>query len=199
MKRSFKWGPGATQLFLEADKTSGGEGGEVPTTTTQAPPKEVKDLPEWAQKLVTDLRAESADNRVARTKLEKAAQAAEEARLTDDKKFEELATKHQARVKELEPKLEAVEARLKTYEEMFTRQLETETKDWPEEVKALDPGKDATFEMRMSWLEKSRPLVVKLAASTTQTTTSKGTGRLPKSGQASDGKNDKYDFKLHSV
>lgn len=184
MKRSFVWGPGALNMLFAADTNSGGEGGEADKTTpktetvqaTNSEPKEVKDLPDWAQKLVTDLRGENAQARTARTKLEKDAQAAEETRLANEKKWEELANKHQGKLKEIEPQLETMTGRLAAYEALFAKQLETETKDWPEEVKALDPGQNSSFEARITWLEKSRALVAKLNS----TSSTPGTGRLPK-------------------
>ena len=203
MKRSFRWGPGALNTLFAPDTNSGGDGGEAPKTepvqatdkATPATPTEVKDLPEWAQKLVTELRTENAQARTAKTKLEKDAQAAEEQRLANEKKWEELAGKHQSKLTQLEPQLETLTGRIASYEALFAKQLETETKAWPDEVKALDPGKDASFEARMAWLEKARPLVAKLTA----TPIAQGTGRLPKpSNQALDDKA-KFPNKVASI
>jgi hypothetical protein len=72
--------------------------------------------------------------------------------------FKTLYEQEQAKVKGLEPVVEE-NSYLRDY---AMKQLEATIKDWPEEVKAFDPGKKASLQARLDWLEKSKPLVAKL-------------------------------------
>lgn len=54
------------------------------------------------------------------------------------------------------------------YAEILNRNIDAQIKDWPEEVKAFDPGKDS-LEARQNWVEKSLPLVTKLNAGQNKT------------------------------
>lgn len=83
---------------------------------------------------------------------------AEEARLKEQGEYKTLAEKHEARVRELEPLAQSY-TQLAT---LVSGQIEAQIKDWPEEVRAFDPGKDAPIEQRLAWIEKSRALVAKL-------------------------------------
>jgi hypothetical protein len=115
-------------------------------------------LPPDIQEYIKSLRADAKKYRDASEAETRAKQAAEEARLAEQGQFKELAAKHEARVKELEP----LHGRLQSLSEQFTAQIEAEVKDWPNELKAFDPGVNAPIEQRMEWLQKSRPLLDKL-------------------------------------
>ena len=193
----FKWGPGVLIHF--APDT--GANGQEPNTETPNPDKtpgatppangegaqptgaagKVDELPEWAQALVKELRAENAGHRKAKTDTEKAAEKAAQDQLKEQAQWQKLAEQHESRVAELEPLFKTQAERLTQFEEMIAKQLETEIKDWPKELKELDPGKEADLLARMAWVEKSRALAQKLAA----VPPAPGNGRLPRpAGQA---------------
>jgi DNA repair exonuclease SbcCD ATPase subunit len=127
--------------------------GQAPSGT-QSPPQTLDEL----QKQIAELRRENAQHRKKANEQQQAAQTAEQQRLAEQGEYKKLAEKHEARVKELEP----VSERYSTLALQLSSQIEAEIKDWPPELKAFDPGKDAPVEQRMSWLQKSRPLLEKL-------------------------------------
>lgn len=110
------------------------------------------------QQQIAELRAENAKHRTNANAQKAAAQATEQQRLAEQGEYKKLAEQHEARVKELEP----VSERYSTLALQLASQIEAEVKDWPAELKAFDPGKDAPVEQRMVWLQKSRPLLEKL-------------------------------------
>ena len=189
----FKWGPGALMYFAPDGAPSGqAPATETPTPATPAPggqdPEKatptpatgqagkVDELPDWAQGLIKELRSESAAVRKAKADADKAQQAEAEKRLAEDAQWKQLADQRQARLAELEPQATTQAERLAKFEAMLVTQLDAEIKDWPAELKSLDPGKDADLLARFDWLQKSRALAAKLTA----TTVSPGNGKLPK-------------------
>ncbi len=125
-----------------------------------------------ALKLITDLRKENSDNRKKVKAQEEAQERAEQERLKQAGEWQKLAETKEERLKQLEPVAEGY-SRLSS---MMASQIEAGIKEWPAEVKAFDPGKDAPIEARLDWFEKSKPLVSKLTAATT------GTGHRPGNG-----------------
>lgn len=83
------------------------------------------------------------------------------------------------RIKELEPLQSKAEA-ADRYVTMLNAQVDAEIKDWPKEVKALDPGAD-NLDARMDWLNKSRALAKALqqAPKAPETDAGKGNGGSP--------------------
>lgn len=81
----------------------------------------------------------------------------EEAALTEQQKYKELAEQRGTELEQLRAKAEQAD----TYAKRLNDLIEAELKDWPEEAKALDPGGD-DLSKRFDWLEKARPLVGKL-------------------------------------
>lgn len=90
--------------------------------------------------------------------LEAEKEAAEASKLKEANDFKTLYEQTEAKVKELEP----VSDENKFLRKYAMGQLEATIKDWPEEVKAFDPGEKAPLQARLDWLEKSKPLVAKL-------------------------------------
>lgn len=90
------------------------------------------------------------------------ARESEEARLKGQQEWQQLATQHETRVKELEPRLEALEAAIAARDEILLKTVRTETKDWPAEAKALIP-QDGDALAQMAAVDKARALVAKLA------------------------------------
>jgi chromosome segregation ATPase len=90
--------------------------------------------------------------------LESEKEKAEAEQLAKQGEFKTLYEQSQAKITELQPVVDENNY-LRDY---AMKQLEATIKDWPEEVKAFDPGKKASLQARLDWLEKSKPLVAKL-------------------------------------
>ncbi len=73
--------------------------------------------------------------------------------------FKQLAEKHEKRVAELEP----IAQSYTKLAELVSEQIKDEIKDWPQSVKALDPGKDAPIEERLAWKNRAAAIVTELA------------------------------------
>jgi chromosome segregation ATPase len=123
---------------------------------------------------IAELERDNRKYRTERKQQDDAAAAAEQQRLKEQGEFRALAEKHEARVKELEP----INERYSQLSSLVAQQIETQIKDWPAEVKTFDPGADAPIEQRLSWLEKSKPLIEKLAQQ--QRATNPGNGPNPR-------------------
>ncbi len=119
--------------------------------------EDVAGLPEWAQRVIRDLRSESAAHRKAKTDAERVAQAAAEKALADNQQWEQLAKQHKAQLDALTPKAELADR----LSEQLTAQIEARVKKLPSEVTALDPG-DADIVARLAWLDKAEALAAKL-------------------------------------
>jgi DNA repair exonuclease SbcCD ATPase subunit len=89
------------------------------------------------------------------------AREAEEGRLKAQQEWQRLATQHEARVKELEPQLEALQAGLEARDAELLKTVKAETKDWPPEAKALIPHEGDAL-AQMAAVDKARALVAKL-------------------------------------
>jgi hypothetical protein len=137
--------------------------GQTPGSQQQTPPPSnrmsLEDLPQYAQDMIHALRNEAKELRKGRDAELAAKQAAEEARLREQGQFKELADKHEARVKELEP----IADRYKKLTELVNEQIKAGIKDWPVEAKTFDPGPSADIVERYAWFEKAQPLAAKLA------------------------------------
>lgn len=113
---------------------------------------------EALQREIADLRKENASYRKRAKEQEEAARLAEDQRLKEQGQYKQLAEQYQARVNELEP----ISERYNQLASLLASQIESETKNWPDEIKVFDPGADAPIEERLAWIEKSKPLVAKL-------------------------------------
>lgn len=98
-----------------------------------------------------------------------------------DGEWKTLAETHEARVKELEP----LEEEVKTLRSLLNEQVDAEVKEWPAEVKALDPGAD-NLKARQAWLKNSRPIVEKLKAAPKAPSTEGGAGNRPNANKPAD-------------
>jgi vacuolar-type H+-ATPase subunit I/STV1 len=129
--------------------------GSTPTETDKTP---ISSLPADIQDYIRRLRDEAEEaNKKQRADARKLQQA-EEQRLKEQGEYKQLAEAHAARVQQLEPIAERYEALSK----LVTEQIDDETKDWPQTVKALDPGADAGIETRLAWRNKARAIVADL-------------------------------------
>jgi hypothetical protein len=118
----------------------------------------ISSLPADVQDYIKRLRDEAEEANKQKKAEARAKQQAEEERLKQQGEFKQLAEQHAARVQELEP----VATRYSQLSLLVASQIEAQIKDWPQEVKAFDPGNDAPVEERLAWIEKSRPLIEKL-------------------------------------
>jgi hypothetical protein len=129
--------------------------GLTPQTLHKTP---ISSLPPDTQEYIRLLREENKKAREALDTEAAAKTAAEEARLKQQGEYKALAEMHEAKVKQLEP----VSVKYASLAELVNGQIEATIKDWPPEVKAFDPGKDAPVEARYAWVTKSGPLIEKL-------------------------------------
>lgn len=74
-----------------------------------------------------------------------------------DGELQTVITAHEATIAGLKTKAELAD----TYASRINELIESEVKDWPEEVKKLDPGKD-DVSTRMKWVDQSRDLASRL-------------------------------------
>jgi hypothetical protein len=138
--------------------------GQTPNNTTpsgQTPNGQrtsIDTLPVDIQDYIKSLRADAKKYRDASEAEAKAKADAEAARLKEQGQFKELADKHEAKVRELEP----VATSYTKLAEQINAQIEAEIKDWPAEVKNLVPGADMPAEQRLEQMTKLRPLLEKL-------------------------------------
>jgi hypothetical protein len=134
--------------------------GQRPTSESQRDessplsPDELQAKLAEAQAKVAELSRENSKHRNRAKEQEQAAQE----RLKAQGEFEQLAKQYESRVRELEP----VASRYSQLAELLSSQIEAQIKDWPAEVKAFDPGKDAGVETRLAWVAKGEALVKKL-------------------------------------
>jgi len=131
-------------------------------TTSGSQQTPITSLPQDIQDYIARLRDEAEAANKAKKAEAKAKQAAEEARLAEQGQFKELASKHELRVKELEPIAQSYNALAET----LSAQIDAEIKDWPSVVKALVPGADVPVEQRLAQMTRLRPLLEKLQLQT---------------------------------
>lgn len=80
------------------------EAGQAPAATSTS----VSELPDWAQEMVKSLREENAKHRHAKKAAEQATAQAEEAKLVEQQKWQELADKRAKELEEIKGELESV-------------------------------------------------------------------------------------------
>jgi len=124
--------------------------------TSQKTP--IDSLPADIQDYIARLRSEAEEANKQKKAEAHAKQAALEARLREQGEFKQLAEKHEARVKELEP----IQESYTRLAEQINAQIAAETKDWPTEVKSLVPDTNVPVESRLEQVAKLRPLIAQL-------------------------------------
>lgn len=116
------------------------------------------------------------EQRRADTKAEKERKQAEEQRAKEQGDWQRLAEQRGTELESLKGKAEAAD----TYAAKLNGLIEAEIAQWPEELRALDPGKDA-LDARLAWVEKSRALAQRLGALPKAADTDAGKGNRPAS------------------
>lgn len=82
--------------------------------------------------------------------------------LKEQEKFKELADRHEARVKEIEPQLETLTAERDALRDHLAAVVTAETKDWPKEVKDLLPETDDVL-VKFEAVARTRALAARLS------------------------------------
>lgn len=121
---------------------------EQPTNSQSQERGEVADLPEWAQRMISDLRGEAAKNRVAKKEAEEAARQREQARLAEEGKWKELAEQRAQSLAEVEPYKE----RAQTLEALIRESNAKRLEQVREDMRGLIPA-DYAPEKLSSWLD----------------------------------------------
>jgi hypothetical protein len=152
--------PGATQTTQTTPSTTtttagagqtGGTGGEKMLTQAEVDAV-VKDRLERQQRAI-DAKAKS-DR-----------EAAEAQRLTEQQEFKTLAERHEAKVREIEPQLQAATTERDALRTHVNRQIDTAMKDWPAEIKGLVPAADtADAQARLTAFETARAIADKFGS-----------------------------------
>lgn len=83
----------------------------------------------------------------------------EERRKIAQGEWQKLAEENKAKVAELTPKADLAAEML----DWFNGYVKAETAEWPESLKAFDPGDEAAFKVRTKWLDEGRKLAAQLA------------------------------------
>lgn len=125
----------------------------------------IETLPEWAQKLIREVRTEAAAHRTALREAERAAKAAEEARLAEQGEYKKLAEDRAQRVAELEPvaqEVEALRVKVEQFEKATLARIAAEIAEWPEGMRAV-VEKARDVEEKAAVVEHLRSAVAELA------------------------------------
>ena len=123
---------------------------ETPATPDASGPEaqSIDELPEWARKLVRELRQENAQHRTEKQAAKHAADEAERKRLADQQQWKELAEKLQADMAALRPQVDAAQA----YRETIAATVEARIKAVPEQMRSLVPAFDDPAKT-LQWLD----------------------------------------------
>ena len=137
-----------------------------------------------------DKRARDAEKRLADIESEQKRKADAEA--TEQGKFQELAEtrgqeldKATGQITALQEERDALAARVTAYEDRDRATIKEGIKDLPDDLKAFDPGDDATLDQRMSWFAKAQAIASKRVNEPIR-----GNGRSPEYANGRDAKAD---------
>jgi hypothetical protein len=162
------------QPTQEAPQQEPLHGGPKPATPAAEPkntdtPSQEQTVPYARFKEVNDrLKALEDDN----AKKAKAQAEADEKRMAEQAQWQQLAEKRQAKVDELSTKGELADE----LTALVLKQYQAEIKDWPETVRAMAPGDDASILVKLEWMNKAKPLALELLK---EKTPAAGNGRKP--------------------
>jgi len=91
---------------------------------------------------------------------EAAQKEADDKKLAAAQEWQKLADKRAETVAELKPKAELADK----LSEMVLAQYQAEIKEWPAEVKAMQPSEDASILEKLDWMNKAKPLALAMLA-----------------------------------
>lgn len=182
-------------FVYEADKGAGSDPAATVdpakgTTTAAAPSAETKntDTTQQAEPMIPKSRFDEINDelkkiKAAQAKAETDAAAAAEKQAEAEKQWEKLANDRKVKIDELQAKADLADRLTALMQEQF----DTEIKDWPDVLKRLAPGADATIDQKLAWLQTARETAKELTAEPPPA----GVGRRPTPGNpAGDGKRD---------
>ena len=112
---------------------------------------------------IKELRTENANHRAKAKEREQAAKDELDRQLAEQGKYKELADTHAQRVRELEP----LETQLTELSDLINERIKADIKNWPDEVKALVPGKDVPIKSRYEQVGKLQALADRLSSQAT--------------------------------
>lgn len=127
-----------------SDETTLGAAQDAPPTSQPTQPGRVEDLPEWAQKLIRETRAEAAERRVQLQQLS----AAQQQKLIEEGNFKALAEQRAAELAALTP----IKERAETLEKMIRESNSSRIATVREDMRALIPV-DYPPERLAGWLD----------------------------------------------
>lgn len=139
-----------------ADPTGQQPAGNAPQPDQATEAETIESLPAWAQKEIRNLRDE---NKRRRQDAAAAKAKADEDRLAEQQKWQELAERRSQ-------ELTAARARIDELTAVADRVMDSanaEIAKWPEEVRSMKPA-EATAAGLLAWMETARPLVARLTA-----------------------------------
>lgn len=139
------------------------------TKNTEPQPQE-QTVPYIRFKEVND-RLKALEEQAAKEAKQRAAE--DEKKLAEQQQWQELAEKRQAKVDELATKADLADK----LTEMVAAQYQAEIKDWPEQVRNMAPGDEASILDKLAWLHKAKPLALELLGDKTPVA---GNGPRPK-------------------
>lgn len=135
-------------------------------------------------------RAKDAEDRLARIEADQKRKA--DADAVEQGKFQELAeTRAQeleqatGKITTLQEERDALAARVSAYEDRDRATIKEGIKDLPDDLKAFDPGDDATLDQRLAWFTKAQSLAAKRQGDPVR-----GNGRSPEYAAGRDAKAD---------
>jgi hypothetical protein len=125
------------------------------TTSGSTEKTPIGSLPADIQEYIRLLRGEAEEAKKREKAEAKAKQQLDEQRLKEQGEYKLLAETHAARVQQLEP----IAERYEQLSKLVGEQIDSEIKDWPSTVRALDPGAESGIEVRLAWQNKARAIV----------------------------------------
>lgn len=142
------------------DPTPGSNGNPGGTPPSQQPPA-AQFTQDQVDRLIKD-RLEQ-ERKVQADKIAKDAADAETKRLADEKQFQELAAKHETRVKELEPQVATLQGQYTALATRNNAMIDAAIAAWPDEIKALVPAPDTDVARRLEAYDTARAILEKFA------------------------------------
>lgn len=85
----------------------------------------------------------------------------EKQKSVENGEYKKLWETSEEKLRELTP----LKGKAEKYAAMIHEVIDSQIEKWPDEVKALDPGKDVDVELRKIWVEKSKALAARLSTS----------------------------------
>jgi predicted phage tail protein len=129
-------------------------------TSTTLGSEEIKNLPEWAQRVIRELRDENKSRRIKESEFEKSQREQQEAQLAEQNRWKELAEARQKERDQLSPYKTQVEQMSETLKSVLDSQLES----LPEEARTMVSDMPGTVQEKLDWLAKNRARLTRPAA-----------------------------------